>query len=204
MAVLQLTNLATLKTRLAIKKNSQDGALRQLLRTVSAHLAQKINRADDLDERTRTQLFDVDSEQRRFPLDGTPIASVTSIIYDPQQDFASGSVIDTQSFVIDFKANAVALHYNLLGPYMASRMQSLQIVYESGLTDLAALRASSKFAALEEAAILMIQQISKRRRTTGEKVNMSGQGGSVSMESVSQLPLVKEIWQPMRRSNLGR
>ena len=48
MAVFQLTNLATLKTRLALKSNTSDGALRQLLRTVSAHIGNKVNRSGGL------------------------------------------------------------------------------------------------------------------------------------------------------------
>ena len=110
MAVFQLTNLATLKTRLGIKKgNSSDGALRQLLRTISGHITQKVNRADALLEQARTELFDMEPEQQRFRLRAAPVTTVTSVRFDPLQDFANGTVIDPTQFVVDPKANALVL-----------------------------------------------------------------------------------------------
>jgi len=202
-AVLQLTNLATLKTRLALKSNASDGALRQLLRTVSGHLARKVNRSGALDLATRTEVYDVDPEQTRFRLRAAPFVSLTSAIYSPTQDFAGASPIDSTSYVVDARANALVMHHNLVQPYSGMQPQSLQLIYSAGLADLTELRASDEFAALEEAAILMIQQVLKRRRTTPGKLSMSGQGGNVNMEALSQAPLIRDILKPMRRSNLG-
>lgn len=204
MAVLQLTNLATLKTRLAIKTPGGDGALRQLLRTVSGHLAQKVNKTGSLAEAVRTELHDVDAEQRRFKLKAGPLAdtaAVTSVIYAPQQDFANGSVIT--EFTVEVDRVAIWLRFNMLPPYSEVQVQALQVIYTGGLTDLTALRANDKYAPLEEACILLIQQIVRRKRTTPGKMNMSGQGGNVNLEALSQAPLIKELWQPIRRWNLG-
>ena len=206
MAVFHLTDLATLKTRLGTKHNKSDGALRQLLRTISGHLIQKVNRAGAMEFATRTELIDVDAERTRFRLKAAPIASagaVTSVIFSPTQDWASGSVIDASSYIVDLSANALVLLFHVLPPYSNTQPQSLQVIYDAGLADLAALRASDKFAPLEEAAVLLIQQVLKRRRTMAGKMNTSGQGGSVNLEALSQAPLVKALWQPIRRSNIG-
>ena len=203
MAVFQLTNLQTLKTRLAVKGNKSDGALRQLLRTISGHIAHKVNRADALLEQARTEIFDMEPEQTRFPLRAAPVASVTSVRFDPLQDFPNGTVIDAANFVVDPKANALVLLFNMIPAWSAPRPQSLEIIYTGGFADLAALR-DSKYADLEEGTILQIQHIWKRRRTTPGKVNLSGQGGSVNMQELNLTPLVKEIIKPMRRKNLGR
>lgn len=199
----ELTTVARAKQALGHEGQKKDGYIRQLIRTVSAEIANFTNRRDGIEERSRTEVKDIEPGQRWFRLDASPIASITSVIFEIKNDFANGSVITSDNFLTKPESGLLYLQFNLVSHAEPTRPQSLQVVYVGGIaSNLAGLR-NSDYADLEQAAWLWIQAILKRQKTVPGTVSISGQGGSVSLGVLGMPDAVTTILRRHRRLNVA-
>lgn len=198
-APLALTDLNRVKTACGISGQSQDGYLTALIDTVSGDIAAYLNRHDLILRTSRTEDHDVDPGQRWFRLRAQPVASVTSVAYDPLQGFGVPTVLAVENYVLKGRTGQLYVRYDLITFSERAEPQSLRVVYTGGLAaDLDGLRAS-EFASLEQAAWLWIQAIWKRQKGTPEQTSMSGQGGSVTFPGLQMPDSVRATLRPFRR-----
>ncbi len=128
---------------------------------------------------------------------------MTSVTYDPTGDFSGGTVIDTASYRVDGTLGEVVMLFELTSHHDLHAPQALQFIYDGGIaTDLTDLRASD-FADLEQYAWLIIQSTWKRQKTTPQRVNISGQGGSVTIVDLDIPPQVMSGLRRLRRPNVA-
>ena len=194
-----LTDLNRVKTALQVSGQTQDGYLTALIEAVSGDIAAHLNRADLLLRTSRTEDHDVEPEGRWFRLRAAPVTSITSVAYDPLQGFGSATLLAAENYVLKTRTGQLYVRYDLIVSHERPEPQSLRVIYTGGLaTNLDGLRAS-EFASIEEAALLWIQAIWKRAKSTPEQTSISGQGGSVTFPALAMPTAVSAMLQPFRR-----
>lgn len=217
-----LTDLATLKEALGVKPaaTNEDATLTRLIPIVSSQIASLTNRVDGIEQIERTETKDVRRRQRWFRMKAAPIVSVSLVEYDPANDFVSPTILDTSNFIIKPNTGEIYLHLDLVSTLFGAghhhahgsggvdhrrvmvAPQSLRITYIGGLgTDLAGVRAA--LPELEHFCIEWIKIIWKRKRTNPQRISISGQGGSITVEDMALPPEIRDGLRRIRRPNVG-
>lgn len=219
MATFLLSDLNAVKTALKVGGEDDDGVLTLWLRTVSAEAAKIMKRPTGMRQEARVETLNMRSGQRVFTLRGWPIVSIASVEWDPLSSFVSPTTLDTNLFTFDPRKGTLHLRLDLnaalghlgtfggVGAFGSSTdlaPQSLRVTYTGGIaTDIEALRADDEYDDIEEAVLLQIHAMWKRRETTPGDHAVSGQGGSMRQPALDWVPQAIAILKRYQRRNVA-
>lgn len=212
MATFLLSDLNAVKTALKAEGEGDDGVLTLWLRTVSAEAAKIMNRPTGIRQEARVETVNVRRGQRVFPLRGWPIVSVTSVEWDPLSSFVTPTTLDTNLYTFDPRKGTLHLRLDLhtqfgsggFGSPTDLAPQSLRITYTGGIaTDIEALRANDEYDDIEQAVLLQMHAMWKRRDTTPGDFAVSGQGGSTRQPALTWVPQAFAILKRHQRRNVA-
>ena len=176
------------------KSDPLDTLLPTLISDVSARFEQYLDRA--LEATSRTIYVDAKHDLEVVFLEGYPVASVTSVEYDPDRAFGgAGEVyVEDDDFVVDEPRGLLVFEGVVFGNYR----QAVEIVYTGGLgANQAALEAA--FPALVHAADLQVAYLARRRSSLGGTATAAGSGSKSYVGAYDLLPEVKNVLDGLRR-----
>jgi hypothetical protein len=214
LATFLLSDLNAVKTALKAEGESDDGVLTLWLRTVSAEAAKIMKRPTGIRQEARVETVNVRRGQRVFPVRGWPIVSIASIEWDPLSSFITPTTLDTNLYTFDPRKGLVYLRLDLNthfghihgghGSHTDLAPQSLRVTYMGGIaTDIEALRADDEYDDIEQAVLLQIHAMWKRRDSTPGDFAISGQGGSTRQPALDWVPQAFKILKRHARRNVA-
>jgi len=173
-------------------------ALAQLIPEVSAAAETLMDRYAD-NTVSRTEYFDVEPGKTLYRVKGFPVATLTSVHYDPwTQAFASTTALTSGT---DFFSVTLNPHgfIRMMSPFACESLMpsALKVVYTGGM----AASAAAFITAYPDIAMAIEQQVIyqwKRRNDLGT-ISVSDAGGTVTTESMAWLPSVRAILEQHKR-----
>lgn len=184
-----------------------DTELNALLYSLSDRIARHCNRASGLDQfvesKSRTEDHDVRTAQREFWLRAPPIASITSVSFDEERDFGSGTALDAGDYEFDAATGRLRIRYALHpNPYPERYLSAARIVYIGGIAaTLPALRSYAP--TLELALQLWVKDILARQRFGPGEGSVGGGGRSRSAPAMMMPKIVEQLLAPYVLDTLG-
>lgn len=194
---MDLTTVARVKALLDITGAQHDTSLGVYVPAVSQMVEEYLNRTAF--QEIQTDQLDVEIGQRIFLLRAYPVlaAPAPALKHDLSRIFGSGSELATDGYYLNLGRGRIQLD----GIALAPGPGTLKVVYTGGMaTTTAAL--ITAFPAVARAVDMQTAYVFKRRDSLGA-ASISGDGGSISLEAVGLLPMVKEMLQPFRRMETG-
>jgi hypothetical protein len=193
MAIIDLTTTARVRSLLGLPDDdtSADTNVGRLITSASARIERYLRRG--IDTIARTETFDVMHGRYTYALGAYPVTSVASVKVATNYDFASATAKTSGAdYHVDLTAGVVEqLTTWLAGPRV------LQVVYTAGLAaNTAAVLAS--YPDLTDACEKQVVEEHNRRGGMLRKSANVG-GATESSESVTLIPIVREILAPYRR-----
>lgn len=185
---LDLTTTARVKTLLDISGSGEDSVLAQIITTTSRAAEAFIGR--HVEEKARTEYYDIESHQRSVALRGFGEGStaITSINNDSGWDYASGTDVSSSDYTLDDRTGIVWFNFTLeYGP------RALKVVYTGGLgtsvADIITNGYEDLIGAVERQVVF-----DYKRRADPEVAGVSDPSGNVSFNAqIRWLPTVKDI-----------
>lgn len=183
-AIFALTSRAAIKSLLNIEGPSLDTEIDALILVASDKIAKYCGRDDAMETRSRTEVHDVYPGQRVWQLLAWPVASISSVRFDPNRDFAAASALSTDNYHCDTEAGLLRTDYPLhTGQVFGTGYGWLQVTYTGGVGDsLQAMR--SYHASLELGCQLLIQYVQKRQALGPGSVSASVGGASRALQAM--------------------
>lgn len=197
---MNLTTLDRVKTALGGEWTSeQDAFLRSLIRAVSARAAQFLGRGTERKE--RTEVFDVEEDQRTFSLLAYPVTGIVSVRHDTSRMFEDDTEVEEDSYFVDVERGLLIFERGIL----TAELAALSVTYEGGMGAIDGTdgETSDEFAeAYPDIAAAVDAQVVElyRRRDRMGGTNFSFGEGSTAFEGpVSLLKFTRETLDPHRR-----
>ena len=122
-----LLTIADIKEELGISDTDSDTLLTSLLNAVVALFEKKIDRT--LESATYTEYHSSKANQNKVFLKNYPVTSITSIHDDPDWDYGSGDLLDSDDYNYDDDSGIV--YYD---GYFYEGFNNIKVVYEAGYT----------------------------------------------------------------------
>lgn len=204
---LRLSSLAAYKTFAKVPGNDQDSRISALLYSLSARIARYLGRASGtsqfVENKSRTETHDVKRGQSRWTLRAVPVDSVTSVSWDIEGTFGSGTALGTDDYEFNPDSGEIRIRYILhTRAWPDVYTQSLRVVYVGGIA--ASLQALQSYAPDLELALQMQMKHELSRTEHGpEERSVSGAAGTVSHPEMKLTAEVKELLAPYRLEGLG-
>ncbi len=150
-----LTTADRVRTALKIASATEtDAIIDQLVADVSAEMASAMDRY--VEERSRTEIFDLADRQEIVILHGAPIVSIASVRPDTDRAFpASATLVENDDWTADYGGDSGSLY--LLVHQIAGR-RVLQVTYTGGLGS----NTAAAIAAYPEIASAATAEVSNR------------------------------------------
>lgn len=173
-------------------------AIGQLITEVSAAVERYLDRYAQSGV-SRTEYLDVEAGQRLFRLRAYPVASMTSVSFDPEQVFGSDTVIDSGDYFSPLYNSSGVLRfpYDLNPPDTATLPDCLKVVYTGGMASSTANFITS-YPDIAGAVDKQVAFLYQNRNNLGVS-SVSGDAGSISIGAEAWLPQVKVVLDQYRR-----
>ncbi len=182
---MDLTTLARVKIQLEMVGDDGDDAwLNQIIPNASAAVERYMNR--HAEATTYVKSFFPERGELVFPLQGVPITSITSVVYE-------GDTVAADDYTTDDALGLLRLKYELA----YTTQGELVVTYIGGLAvDVAAI--ISNYVDVAYATDLYVAQLFQRRKQLSG-ISLSDAGGSVSYEDPVKFSIgVRELLNPYR------
>ena len=203
-----LTSAAAVRSFFGTTATIHDTEINALLYSISDAIARHCNRARGtaqyVEQKARTEDHDVSRHQREFWLRAVPVSTLTSVSYDEDRDFGSGTALDTDDYEVDLETGRVRVRYSLHAGSWPDRFQgAARFIYTGGLaTSLQALRSYAPV--LELAEQMWIKDIISRQYFGPSQGSLGGGGRSRSLPAMVMPEIVKHLLAPYVIEHLGR
>lgn len=193
MAIIDLTTTARVRALLGIPDDdtSADTNVGRLITSVSARIERYLRRSVEV--AARTEYFDCDVGIYQHSLAAFPVTSLTSVKNSQSYAWADATAkVEGADFTLDSASGVITqLRYWLVGS------RTVQVVYTGGLAANTAAILST-YPDLADACEKQVVEEHNRRGSMLRK-SSSVSGATEASESVTLLPIVREILAPYRR-----